>query len=117
MRSARDSNGLSDLARGLCDYLYELNAMHSICAEHQEVAAIHTTSSKALEVYRLFPSNSSVTDNLRKAVKKLHKWSELSTWKYEGGEWEKMKKQITNRVKKHVKQHEVLTEGVEWLGR
>ncbi len=103
--------------RDFHDYLEEIDEDRALCAKHAETAAIHDMEGQNLELYRMFKATANAAEHLRTGAKHLPDWEESLFAKHNIEGWEKLRQQVTQRMEKHGKQHEVLTKGVAWEGR
>lgn len=110
-------NGFAPLMEALYDFHADLKRRADLCVAHEKTSAVHETNAKALQVYRLHPSEQASVEYLRAASDSLSTWEEAILWDWEGGEWEKVERNINARMKKHKKLLPILTRGVVWQSR
>ena len=108
--------GFAEIVPALYHYLREIEEQYEICKKHLTDAAIHSKG-KSLQIYRQFHRCPKTAKHLRKAADSLSVWEKSPLWKYEQENWIKLKKQVDERVKRHSKQHEVLSKGILWQER
>ncbi|MDD5055781.1 MAG: hypothetical protein PHZ00_05960 [Candidatus Peribacteraceae bacterium] len=111
------NNGSASLTEAILSYLQEVQEQRALVARHEGSAAIHTASSKQLEVYRMFERNAETAQALRSAAEKLPSWENALYWKQEGGKWETIAREIEARMVKHSKLHPILSRGIVWNNR
>ena len=108
-------DGTEALAEGLYIFLKEVQGYRATCLKHEGTAAIHDAG-KELQVYRMFKRDDAVARQLFRASEALPSWGESLYWSSDGDRWEKLQRDIMARMKKHKKQHPIITRGVSWEG-
>lgn len=105
-----------EILRALYVYLEELELQRNTCNKYINTAAIHAKG-EVLQIYRQFRRCPKTAKHLRKAADSLSAWEKSPLWEYEKESWIKLKKQVDERVKRHSKQHEILSKGILWQER
>ncbi|MFA5800052.1 MAG: hypothetical protein WC840_03785 [Candidatus Peribacteraceae bacterium] len=115
MNSARDTHGtfLQNLGEVLLGYLKDIDYQYALCHKHEKTTAIHRKG-KELQVYRMYQSSGKLAEHLHKAVAKLPGWEESAYWEINNKSWEKIRKEVENRVEQHSSQFHVSCRGVLW---
>lgn len=112
-----EESGIYSLTGAILSYLQELHEQHALVERHEGLAAIHTTKSKQLEVYRMFDRNAETAEALRRAAESLPSWKETPYWKKESNKWEKLVRDIDARMARHSELHPIVTRGITWNNR
>lgn len=81
-----------------------------------KMAAIHTTKSQALEVYRLYQRHEDVAECLRASASQLPSWEESIYWKNNTRRLQKLKSGVEGRMKKNKRLLPLVTKGATWQG-
>ena len=117
MDPVRDTygTGIRNIGDVLLLYLKEINYQHALCHKHEKTTAIHTRGNE-LQVYRMYQSSAKLAEHLHKAVAKLSGWEESAYWEMNKQAWEKLRKEVENRVEQHSSQFHVSCRGVVWDG-
>ncbi|MBU2213836.1 hypothetical protein KKC44_06140 [Patescibacteria group bacterium] len=108
--------GIGFMVNALSHYMQETHEHYAICDSHEKTTAIHTQG-KSLQVYKQFDSKEDVAKSIREKSKTLRGWEALPEWKYIGSTCKTLQKGIEARMRRHTKQHPVLTRGVLWEGK
>lgn len=99
-------------------YLFhtDIKRRADLCVAHEQTAAVHMTNSKALQIYRLYPSQVESLKHFRLIADALPTWEEANLWDFEGNNWERVERNVNARMKKHKKLHPIFTRGISWNG-
>lgn len=109
------TDGVEPVAEAIYIFVTEMKGYRATCLKHEGTAAIHNAG-KELQVYRMFKRDEAVARQLRLASEALPSWKESLYWGSDGDRWDKLQRDITARMKKHTKQHPIVTRGVSWEG-
>lgn len=118
MSSGEFSNGAStiSISKAYSLYLRHISDQYALCAKHELTTAIHTKG-KVLQVYRQYDRDEKTAKQIREVTDALPSWEALPYWKISASHLQKVEREVSMRMRKHSKQHPIVTKGVEFEGR
>ena len=99
----------------LYSFMSEIHEKRNQCLKHNKTTAVHTKG-ESLQVYRLYKNDADAITYMRTTVASLPSWNKAHFWEGKGNGWEKVKRDITARMRRHKKLRPILTHGISWNG-